>query len=124
LARIRHPDDSVKITSPAYIDNDSHSAVTLIEPGAKLPVKITVRDLGTPIVKVDVYDGDLPLGSSSSAPYEIPGVALAPGIHAIIAIAMTQDGAQLSSRPSTVFAIRHTCPVNPGGGFPVSCVKQ
>ncbi|MDX2053988.1 MAG: hypothetical protein SFV15_16420 [Polyangiaceae bacterium] len=121
------PDNAVSVASPVPQHSEQKRPVTLIEPGAKLSVKLAVNYDPTKIKKVEVWDGDKPLGAVTAPDYTLSGIELPPGIHAMMGVITRTDDTTLSSQPSTVYSIRVKCPVADNvtlsTAFPINCIS-
>jgi hypothetical protein len=70
---------------------------------ADTPLDATVEVAGE-AREVELFDGNVSLGRAAAKPYEFKGVKLAPGVHALIAVATLTSGEKSTSRPATVIA--------------------
>jgi hypothetical protein len=118
-------DDTIHITEPPRMFKGAgDSGLTLIEPGAKLPVKVEVGQTAAQVSSLDLFDGDLKLASAKAPDYRFDDLQLAVGLHTLIAVATLVDGVVQTSRPTVVLAIRGKCPpVSSGEPYPVKCVE-
>jgi hypothetical protein len=52
--------------------------------------------------KVEFHDGDRVVGTATASPWQVEGVKLEPGLHALFAVGITADGKRTGSRPAFV----------------------
>jgi hypothetical protein len=70
------------------------------------PILVEVRLAeSVPAERVDIFDGDRRLGTLGGKPLALRLERLEPGVHALIAIATTQDGERFVSRPNTILVV-------------------
>ncbi|MBY0528352.1 MAG: hypothetical protein K2R98_33485 [Gemmataceae bacterium] len=62
-------------------------------------LKFTATATGT-YHKVEFHDGDRIVGTAEQAPWQVEGVKLARGLHALFAVGVTADGQRRASRPA------------------------
>jgi hypothetical protein len=69
---------------------------------AAWPVVVSVEVTAGRATSVEVLDGDRTLARTDAAPCDVAIGPLAPGVHALLAVATLEDGRRLVSRPHTI----------------------
>jgi hypothetical protein len=103
----------VRITSPA--PQCASCLPTVRRSGEAFTVEVAVS---RPAATVELWDGDRTLAALPGPPYRLGGLALPPGVHALIAVATFADGQKFASKPSAVVSTRVTPPTAPAADPP------
>lgn len=53
-------------------------------------------------VRIEFHDGNRIVGEAKAAPWELPGITLAPGLRTLFAVGVKPDGSRAASRPAFV----------------------
>jgi hypothetical protein len=69
------------------------------ELAADAPLKFAAETTGS-YAKIEFHDGDKIVGTAAAAPWEVEGVKLPHGLHALFAVGVTADGKRTASRPA------------------------
>ena len=74
-----------------------------VSPPASVTVSVTASESGTnaTVVRVELYDGELLLGSKTNAPFDFTWPTPAPGEHTLRAVATDNTGLSATSEPVT-----------------------
>jgi hypothetical protein len=63
------------------------------------PLRFAAETKGA-FTRLEFHDGNRVIGTASAAPYEIEGIKLAPGLHALFVVGVSADGSRQASRPA------------------------
>jgi hypothetical protein len=113
--------DSVTFTvrAPAPVPTISAPVANAVfENGDAIEVAVSFTASTAQLARVSFFDGTTKIGESSAAPFAFSWTGAAPGVHAISATAVTNDGASASSAPVAI-TLREPVVVPPAVPLPV-----
>ena len=101
---------SVEANPPPVVNLTAPVEGSVVLPGTPITISATATDLAVGnlpgrVTKVEFFDGSIPLGEDTSAPYEFSWVNAASGAHVITAKATDSEGAVTTSSQVEFFVL-------------------